>query len=71
MKMMLLSVPSSKAHVLWHFCFTGSNKFVLTLIFSFHCVSGYFLRSGVRGNVADAMDKTKATTGGSFPPDSN
>lgn len=60
-----------KVHVRWCFCFTGSNKFVPThLTLSFHCLSGYLIKSGICGNVVHAVDKTKATVGGSAPPGS-
>ena len=59
-----------KSTCAWCFCFIGSNKFVPThLAFSFLCLSGYFIKSGICGNV-DAADKTKATVGGSAPPGS-
>lgn len=49
---------------------TGSYIFVLILTYSFACLFGCCFISGVCGcgNVVDAIDKTKPTAGGSFPP---
>ena len=54
----VLSTPESKQ---------GTHS-LTSLIFYFHCLSGYFIKSGICGNVVDAADKTKATVGSSASP---